>query len=141
MADKQLEDKTIFKTIYFTILYDEIDLNIALKFKKMVMQNYQNLNEYQVSVNLLNYQDFVPNKKLSTAYFFLLGDEKQIQSVATNITQNGRLSFCYNNEYLDYGILFGLEVTSKVSLNLNINQLKKSKIELENSILKVVKIK
>lgn len=141
MADKQLEDKTNGKTIYFTILYDEIDLNIALKFKKMVMQNYQNLNEYQVSVNLLNYQDFVPNKKLSTAYFFLLGDEKQIQAIATNITHNSRLSFCYNNDYLEYGVLFGLEITSKVSLNLNLNQLKKSKIELENSILKVVKIK
>ena len=71
----------------------------------------------------------------------LLGKEKQIVEITKNLENKNRLSFAYNNSYLDLGVIFGLSITSKVDILLNLEALKNSKIELQNSIFSVVKIR
>lgn len=141
LADYNINEKVIDNKIVFTILYEEIDTNIANKFKKMIEQNYPKLKEYEVELRLLQYKDFSQKIQLDTAYIFLLGKEKEITEISKFITNNKRLSFSYDKNYVDYGVIFGLEISSTVSLLLNLNSLKQSQINLENSIFKVTKIK
>jgi hypothetical protein len=141
LADYNINEKVIDNKIVFTILYEEIDTNIANKFKKMIEQNYPKLKEYEVELRLLQYKDFSRKTQLDTAYIFLLGKEKEITEISKFITNNKRLSFSYDKNYVDYGVIFGLEISSTVSLLLNLNSLKQSQINLENSIFKVTKIK
>lgn len=141
LSDYNINEKTIDNKIVFTILYEEIDTNIANKFKKMVEKNYPKLKEFDVEIRLLEYKNFSQNTKLDSAYFFLLGEEKKIIEISKVIIDGNRLSFCYDKNYVDYGVIFGLEISSTVSLLLNLNSLKQSKMNLENSIFNVTKIK
>lgn len=142
LSDSDIAKKTTNNTIIITILYTEIDKQTALKFQKMIQNNYQNLKDFGVSVELQKYQDFLYTKEVSSAYIFLLGESnEQIKSIAKTVTSNNRLSFSYDAEYLDYGVIMGLEVKAKVSLTININTLKQSQIKLDNSIFKVAKIR
>ena len=79
--------------------------------------------------------------KLSTAYILLLGKDEKILEISKILSSNSRLTFAYDNSYLDLGVIFGLAITSKVDILLNIEALKNSKIELQNSIFSVVKIR
>ena len=142
LTDVDITQKTLNNQLIITILYEEIDTKIAVQFQKMIQNNYKSLKGLVVIVRLLPYQDFSKQKDLSSAYFFLLSDKRdQIAELANSLTNEHRLTFCYDETYLDYGVIMGLDIRGRVSLSLNLKTLKKSKIQLENSIFKVVKIK
>jgi uncharacterized protein YjaZ len=142
LTDTDIANKTSNNTIVITILYDKIDTQTAIQFQKMVQRNYKTLKGFDLSVRLLQYKNFSQQKKLSSAYFFLLTDNtKQLTSIAHEITKEHRLTFCYDEGYLDYGVMMGLDIREKVSLSLDLKTLKQSKIKLQNSIFKVVKIR
>lgn len=141
LADKDISEKLINNTIEITILYEEIDIVIVNRLKKSIEENYPKLKDFDVVIKTLEYQDFSKITPLSSAYFFLSGKEKDIVQISDFIIKNKRLNFCYEKNYIDLGIIFGLEISSSVSLLLNLNSLKKSEINLENSIFKVTKIK
>jgi len=141
LADKDISEKLINNTLEITILYEEIDVVIANRFKKLILQNYSKLKNFTVVVKVLEYKNFSKSTALSTAYFFLSGKEESIVQVSDFIINNNRLNFSYEKNDIDLGIIFGLEIGSTVSLLLNLNSLKKSKINLDNSILKVTKIR
>lgn len=141
LADYDINEKVVDNKIVFTILYEEIDTNIAYKLKNMIEQNYQKLKEFELELRLLQYKDFSQNEQLGTAYIFLLGKEKYITAISHFVAKNKRLSFSYDKSYIKYGAIFGLEISATVSLLLNFESLKQSKIKLENSIFKVAKIK
>ncbi len=140
LLDNNFEDKLIKNIAVITILYEEIDYNIAETLKEKIEKNYNSLKDYNLEVNISKYSAFDINN-LSTAYIFLLGKEDKILETSKILTNNSRLSFAYNNSYLDLGVIFGLSITSKVDILLNIEALKNSKIELQNSIFSVVKIR
>lgn len=141
LADNNISEKILDNNLSITILYEEIDTNIAIKFKKMIELNYPKLKEYDVLVKLLEYKNFSSNAQLDSAYIFLLGEKKDIIDISKITTDKNRLSFCYDKSYIESGVIFGLEISSTVSLLLNLNNLKQSKITLENSIFNVAKIK
>src|SRR5574344_772545 len=119
LLDNNFEDKLLENSVVLTILYEEIDYSV---------------------VEILKYSEFNRNK-LSTAYILLLGKDEKILEISKILSSNSRLTFAYDNSYLDLGVIFGLSITSKVDILLNIEALKNSKIELQNSIFSVVKIR
>jgi hypothetical protein len=141
LADKNISKKLINNTIEITILYEEIDIVIVNRLKKSIEQNYPKLKDFDVVIKTLEYKDFSKMSTLSSAYFFLSGKENDIVRISNFIIENKRLSFCYEKNYVDLGIIFGLQISSTVSLLLNFNSLKLSGINLENSIFKVTKIR
>ena len=142
LTDIDIETKTINNNIIITILYEKIDTQNAIEFQKMIQRNYKTLKDFDLSVKLLEYENFSQQKELSSAYFFLLTDNsEQLVLIANEITKKQRLTFCYDENYLDYGVMMGLDISEKVSLPLNFKSLKQSKIKLQNSIFKVVKIR
>ena len=142
LTDTEITQKTLNNQLVITILYEEIDIKTAMQFQKMIQNNYKSLKGLEVIVRLLQYQNFPQQKDLSSAYFFLLSDNNdQMTMVANSLTNEHRLTFCYDETYLDYGVIMGLDIRERVSLSLNLKTLKKSNIKLENSIFKVVKIK
>lgn len=140
ISDSNIEKKLINDNIVFTILYEEIDLNTAQIIKEKIENNYTNLKEYNVEVKLQKYDTFMENN-LSSAYYFLLGKREKISQISQILTQNSRLSFAYDDRYLDLGVIFSLKIGQKVDIILKLEALKKSKIELQNSIFNVVIIR
>lgn len=141
ISDKNLENKTFKDKIIFTIFYEDIDYKTALALKDKIENNYKSLKEKNLSVNLTNIDDFDKKAPLSTAYYFLLGDKNQISSISRFLASNNRLTFSYDDTYLEYGVIFGLKINAQIDLFLNLKNLKESKIELENSIFNAVKIR
>ncbi len=136
LLDNNFEDKLLENSVVLTILYEEIDYSLKDKIEK----EYKSLKDYNLKVNSLKYSEFNRNK-LSTAYILLLGKDEKILEISKILSSNSRLTFAYDNSYLDLGVIFGLSITSKVDILLNIEALKNSKIELQNSIFSVVKIR
>ncbi|MDX9743683.1 MAG: hypothetical protein RBT59_07705 [Arcobacteraceae bacterium] len=142
LTDADITKKTSNNQFVITILYEEIDTKTATQFQKMIQNNYKNLKGLDLIVRLLQYKDFALHKDLSSAYFFLLTDNSdQLRVVANSLINEHRLTFCYDETYLNYGVIMGLDISKRVSLSLNIMNLKKSKLNLENSIFKVAIIK
>lgn len=138
ISDNNFEDKLIENKIVFTILYEDIDYNTAEFFKNKIEKNYNSLKDYTLEVNILKYSEF-NIKNLSTAYLFLLGEKEKISEISQNLGNKSRLSFTYDDRYLNFGVIFGLAIASKVEIFLNLEALRNSKIELQNSIFSVVK--
>ncbi len=140
LLDNNFEDKLLENSVVLTILYEEIDYSAVEILKDKIEKEYKSLKYYNLKVNVLKYSEFNTNK-LSTAYILLLGKDKKILEISKILSSNSRLTFAYDNSYLDLGVIFGLSITSKVDILLNIEALKNSKIELQNSIFSVVKIR
>ena len=140
LLDNNFEDKLLENSVVLTILYEEIDYSTVEILKDKIEKEYNSLKDYNLKVNSLKYSEFNANK-LSTAYILLLGKDKKILEISKILSSNSRLTFAYDNSYLDLGVIFGLSITSKVDILLNIEALKNSKIELQNSIFSVVKIR
>lgn len=140
LLDNNFEDKLVENSVVLTILYEEIDYDVVEILKDKIEKEYNSLKDYNLEVNSLKYSEFDINN-LSTAYIFLIGKEDKISEISKILTNKNRLSFAYNNSYLDLGVIFGLSITSKVDIFLNLEALKNSKIELQNSIFSVVKIR
>lgn len=138
--DNKIENKLVDNSIVFTILYEDIDLNTAQILKDKIEKNYTNLKNYKLEVKLQEYNSFV-EYDLSTAYCFLLGKKEVILEISTVLSKNSRLSFAYNYDYLDFGVIFGLKIGQKVDIFLKFENLKKSKIELQNSIFNLVNLR
>ena len=140
LLDNNFEDKLLENSVVLTILYEEIDYSVVESLKDKIEKEYKSLKDYNLKVNSLKYSEFNANK-LSTAYILLLGKDEKILEISKILSSNSRLTFAYDNSYLDLGVIFGLSITSKVDILLNIEALKNSKIELQNSIFSVVKIR
>lgn len=140
LSDNQLGDKLQENKIVLTILYEDIDLNTAQILKEKIEKNYPLLKNNRLEVRLTKYSDF-QSHKLTTAYYFLLGEKQTVVQIANILSQNSRLSFAYDDRYLDFGVIFGLKMSSQIDIFLNLQILKDSKIELQNSIFNVVKFR
>ena len=140
ISDNDFEDKLIENRVVYTILYEDIDYNTAEILKEKIKKNYNSLKDYTLEVNILKYSEF-DIKNLSTAYLFLLGKEEKISEISKILENKSRLSFAYDDRYLNFGVIFGLAISLKIDIFLNLKALKNSKIELQNSIFNVVKIR
>lgn len=138
ILDKNFEKKTVEKKVIFTILYESIDVNTALLLKEKIEKN---LKTSDLLIQLKRIDYFNEEQPLSTAYYFLIGDKNKITKINDFLILNKRLTFSYDDTYLDLGIVFSLKINSKIDLFLNLQSLKNSKIELENSIFNLVKIR
>lgn len=141
ILDKNIEKKTLEEKIVFTILYENIDINTAFLLKERIEKNYNELKNFDLIVKLKRFDDFNEKEPLSTAYYFLIGDKNKIIKINDFLILNSRLTFSYDDTYLDSGIIFSLKQSFKIDLFLNLQSLKNSKIELENSIFNLVKIR
>lgn len=141
ISDNNIEKKTLGKKIIFVILYEDIDFNMALILKDKIEKNYKRLKDIDFLVELKEIDKFDKKEPLSTAYYFLLTDKNKIHLISNFLIQNNRLTFSYDDTYLEFGIIFSLKINSQIDLFLNLQELKNSKIELENSIFNAVKIR
>ncbi len=140
LTDKKLNEKLLDEHIIISILYEKVDKDKALELKKAIKKNYPTLNGKNMLVELRTYSNL--DKNLSaTAYYMLRSDKEEILKASSLINKVNRISFSYDNKYLDYGVVMSLHIGKKVSPFINIKALKKSKIELNNNIFKVAKIK
>lgn len=141
ISDKDVEKKTFEEEIIFTIFYEDIDYNTALILKDKIEKNYKSLKDINLFVKLKRIGDFDKKEPLSTAYYFLLGDKNQISLISNFLVTNNRLTFSYDDTYLEFGVIFSLKINSQIDLFLNLQELRNSKIELENSIFNAVKVR
>ena len=140
ISDNNFEGKLVNNKVVLSILYEDIDYTIAETLKDKIQKNYSSLKDYTFEIEILEYNEF-NIKNLSTAYLFLLGKKEKISEISKILEDNNRLSFAYDDSYLKFGLIFGLTISSKIDIFLNIEALKNSKIELQNSIFSVVKIR
>jgi len=140
LIDTKIDEKLVNGSIKVIILYSEKDVEAAETLKKESLRLYPILKEYPLQIALQEYKDFNPEEP-ATAYYELLGEQESVTHINTLAQKNSRITFSYDNSYLEYGTLMSLYISSKVTPYINIEALKQSNIELDNIIFKIARIK
>lgn len=140
LTDTNLNNKLVNNEIKIVLLYEEIDYQTAKKFKINIQELYEELNGKKISIVLRTYDSFDETEKASAYYLFYSSDRK-VEAVCHQIEQDSILTFSYDNRYLDLGVVMSLHVGKKTSPYINLINLKKSEIKLQNIIYKIARIR
>ena len=138
LSDTQLDEKLVDNNIVIIILYEEKDLKVAQSFQKRILKYHSQLGIYTFDVLLQKYTSFSSSDN-ATAYYQLLTDATTLQNTNSIIQLKNKISFSYDNSYLDRGTLMSLYIDKKVMPFIDMKTLKNSKIIFKNIIFKIAK--
>ena len=134
------QKEKIKENIEICILNDNIDSLVATSLINKVKNNYPNgIKNYNINFITSSYKSL--NKCENTQLVFMFNSNKENIHNAFNLTNKYQiLSMSYDEVLLKDGVNISLFIGRKVVPHLNMQSIKKSKIELNNILLRVSKI-
>lgn len=140
LTDTKLSKKLRDEKIEILIVYDSIDTKSVNYLQRKIESNYTHLGSYNYSIRLKEYKD-ITQKERASIYYLFDTNQNNINKVTALAQKSSRLSFSYNNDYLDNGVCISLHVSKKVSPYISLESLKLSKITLKNFIFNIAKLR
>lgn len=138
LLDKKIENKLVDGKIVYTIIYDKLDLNTALSIEEFINKNFQgSLDTYEYQVNLVEFKDFSKETKASAIYVLNLSEH--IEKIAEVASEKGIISFSYDIDNLQKGLMFSLVIEKSTVLYLKKEILFTTKIEFVDALLQMVR--
>jgi len=136
--DKKIDEKLIDGKIVYTIIYDETDYITASSIKKFINDNFQgHLDTYEYEINLVNFSNFSEQTETSAIYVLNLRDH--IEKIAAIAIKKGIVSFSYDINNLNKGLMFSLVIEKSTVIYLKKENLYTSKIDFVDALLQMVK--
>ena len=134
------QKEKIKNNIQICILHDDVDKLTALSLIDKINNNYPNgLKNY--GINLLNTSyDNIDKCNDSELIFMFNSDKQNIDKTIIFSNKHNILTMSYDNKLLKNGIGISLFIGRKVLPYINMETIKKNKIELNNILLRVSKI-
>lgn len=138
LLDKKIGDKLIDGKIVYTIIYDELDYLTALSIEEFINKNFQGqLGTYSFKVNLIKLEDFSKETKASATY--VLNSNEHITKIAKISSDKGIISFSYDINNLQKGLMFSLIIEKSTVLYLKKETLFTRKIDFVDALLQMVR--
>jgi len=138
LLDKKIEDKLIDGEIVYTIIYNKLDYTTALSIEEFINKNFQGrLDKYNYTVNLVEFENFSENTKASAIYVLNLNEHTE--KIANIVNKKGIISFSYDIDNLQKGLMFSLVIEKSTVLYLKKEILFTSKIEFVDALLQMVR--
>ena len=138
LLDKKLEEKLVEGTVVYSIVYEEEDRQTAQKIRNLITENYgKYLGGYPLRVEL------VPSGKLDqhirTTALYLLNTPTGISHAGEVIKEKGIMTFAYDIDNLQYGILLSLMVEKSTVLYLNRKGLQDHRVDFVEALYQIVR--
>lgn len=139
LLDKEIKNKLVNNKIIYTIVYDEDDYQTALHVKEDINTVFKgHFDKYPYEITLVNFSHLSPTIKTSALYV-LKSSKENIKKAANIARKKGIVSFSYDVNNLQYGLLFSLHIEKSTLLYLNKEYLSMKKIDFVDLLLQMVK--
>ena len=136
--DKKIDEKLIDGKIVYTIIYDETDYTTALSIKNFIDDNFNGrLDAYDYKIKLVNYLKFSEQTEASAIY--VLNLQEHIEKIATIANKKGIVSFSYDIDNLNKGLMFSLVIEKSTVIYLKKDNLYTNKIDFVEALLQMVR--
>ncbi len=141
MMDYDIDKKIHNDTIKITVVYESsAQKEQAQHLQKYIHAKYpQGINNKKIDLNFIPYSQ-LKNDKDSTLYYLLHTSHKEISKAVTLANHRAIITFCYDQEDLQYGVMLSIKVTNKVKPLINVEALKEASITLRPLLLKVAEL-
>lgn len=138
LLDKKIENKLIDDEIVYTIIYDKTDRLTALSIKEFIDKNFQGrLDRYDYKINLVDFKDF--SKETRTSAIYVLNLKEHIENIAAIAREKGIISFSYDINNLQKGLMFSLVIEKSTVLYLKKENLYTKKVDFVDALLQMVR--
>ncbi len=139
LMDYKFKQKLDNNAIVIALLHDKRSYRSALSLKNKIDTKYKNgIKNYSVKTKLVSYTQV--SKTEANIYYLFPTKYKNIRKVIKKASSNQALTFSYLNDDLKHGIMFSLEVGSKVKPIINLSAIKSNNITFRPVLLKISKI-
>lgn len=134
------QKEKVVEDVEICILHDAIDERDAGLLMDKVNKNYpKGIKSYKIKLLSEDYNNIQECKNAQTAFLFN-SNEKNIQKAISFFNRQKILTISYNAELLENGAQISLFIGRKVQPYINIDEILKNNIKLDNILLRVSKI-
>lgn len=138
LLDKKIEDKLVDGKIIYTIVYDKTDYMTAEYIKIFIDKKFKDhLGVYSYEINLVDIEEFSMQTPSSAVY--MLNLTKDVEKVANIANAKGVISFSYDINNLQKGLMFSLVIEKSTVLYLTKEKLHSKKVDFVDALLQMVK--
>jgi len=138
LLDKKIESKLIDGKVVFTVVYEDRDYDTALDIVNRIEESYKGkFEEFECIINTVKFSDL--NKEIQATAFYTLNSSDNIAKVANIAKEKGIVTFTYDTNNLEEGLLFSLVFEKSTILYLNKESLVSNKIYFVDSLYQIVK--
>lgn len=134
--DYKFQEKIQNNTISISIVYNNNEYSDAKKLKSLIENRYKNgLKTYKVKATLVSYQE--SNKLDANIYYLFPTNKRDIKEIIDQASHNSALTFSYNRDDLNYGVMISLNVAKKIKPLLNLEAIKTHNISLRPVLIDI----
>lgn len=134
------QKEEIKENIELCILHDKIDERIALSLMDKLYDSYpKGINKHLLKLTNTTYST-IEKCQSSQLIFLLSSNEKNIDKAVQYTHKHRAISMSYDPLYLEHGVQVSLFLGRKVTPYLNINELRKNGIDMDNLLIRISKI-
>ena len=141
MMDYDFSNRLVDDAISIAIVYENIQQkNDALELQRYMKVKYPDgISGHAIHLDFIAYKNVDLSLKHSF-YYLLPSSEKNIKQALKVSNRQKALSFAYNSNDLQYGVMLSVKITNKVKPMINVDALKKTEITVRPILLKVAEI-
>lgn len=126
--------------INICVVNDPLDDKYGSLLIHKIQKNYPNgVKNYKLKLINTNYSGLNACQQADIAIMFDT-DDQSIEKSLKFFNRNRILTFSYNPKYLEYGVGVTLYIGKKVVPYINLDALRKNRIELDNTLIQISKI-
>ena len=136
LMDYDFTKKLVDNTITIAILYKKNDYQSAKDLQILMKNRYKKgIKSYKVHPVLVSYADV--GKTQANIYYLFPSSKKLIQKVVKRASLNNALTFSYQRDDLQYGVMISLNISKKVKPLLNLEAIRAHSISLRPVLIDI----
>ncbi|MCD4667535.1 MAG: YfiR/HmsC family protein [Sulfurimonas sp.] len=141
LMDYDFKEKISNNTINIVITYENTDYKDAQFLKRTIEQKYKDgLKSFNLSITLISYNNINSYKTKANLYYLFPSNKQNIINIIKKAKKSHTLTFSYEKNNLQNGVMSSVLIGSKVKLILNLEAIKSSDIALRPLLLKISEI-
>jgi len=139
--DRDLNKKVDNDRVKFVIVYSDSFESKANEFKELISKKHKKIAKFDLDIEIISEKEVKESDIIDAngIYFFPINDKIMKYLIDYSI-KNSILTFSNINEMLNQGVAIGLLTDRRIKPIINKKIIKKSKIKLNSTLLKVSKI-
>ena len=122
------------------ILYEKGDRRVAKQLANMIEKNMAADRKNRIRIDILRYERTSLCKRDVSAFLLLKTDLKRLRRAIDYAIKNHLLTFAYDRTMLRYGAAISIYTGKKVYPVINIEAVKKGKLQLDPFLLQIAKL-
>jgi hypothetical protein len=138
LLDKNLESKLVDGAIVYTIVCETNDRHAAMQIRDLVIEKHsESLGKYALDVRVATF-DEVSDATRTTA-FYVLNSDAGIDKISRLAENTGAMTFAYDIDNLNRGMLLSLMVEKSTVLYLSKASLQNHKVDFVDALYQIVR--